>query len=42
MIWTLQSIWHRLFNAGIDILLTDKAVRMVRYLKAPQRLNVTP
>ena len=29
----------RLFSAGIDILLTDKAVQMVRYLRAPQRSN---
>jgi glycerophosphoryl diester phosphodiesterase len=34
--------WDRLFNAGVDILLTDKAMRMVRYLRAPQRLNDTP
>jgi glycerophosphoryl diester phosphodiesterase len=34
--------WDRLFNAGIDILLTDKAVHMVRFLRAPQRLNDTP
>ena len=34
--------WDQLFNAGIDILLTDKAVHMVRFLRAPQRLNDTP
>jgi glycerophosphoryl diester phosphodiesterase len=34
--------WDRLFNAGVDILLTDKATRMVRYLRAPHQLNDTP
>jgi glycerophosphoryl diester phosphodiesterase len=34
--------WDRLFSAGIDILLTDKAVQMVRYLGAPQRLHDMP
>jgi hypothetical protein len=34
--------WDRLFSAGIDILLTDKAVQMVRYLSAPQRLHDIP
>jgi glycerophosphoryl diester phosphodiesterase len=34
--------WDRLFRAGIDIVLTDKAVQMVRHLRAPQRLNDTP
>jgi hypothetical protein len=27
--------WDRLFNAGIDILLTDKAGQMMRHLRAP-------
>jgi hypothetical protein len=27
--------WDRLFNAGIDIVLTDKAVPMLRHLRAP-------
>jgi hypothetical protein len=34
--------WERLFAAGIDIALTDKAVQLVRYLRAPQRLHDTP
>jgi glycerophosphoryl diester phosphodiesterase len=34
--------WDRLFDAGIDILLTDKAVQMVRHLRAPQRVHDTP
>jgi hypothetical protein len=34
--------WDRLFHAGIDIVLTDKAVQMVRHLRAPQRLHDTP
>jgi glycerophosphoryl diester phosphodiesterase len=34
--------WQRLFDAGIDIVLTDKAVQMVRYLRAPPRLNGAP
>jgi glycerophosphoryl diester phosphodiesterase len=34
--------WERFFDAGIDILLTDKAAQMVRYLRAPQRLSDTP
>jgi glycerophosphoryl diester phosphodiesterase len=33
--------WDRLFAAGIDILLTDKAVQMVRFLRTPQRLQDT-
>jgi glycerophosphoryl diester phosphodiesterase len=31
--------WERLFDAGIDILLTDKAAQMVWYLSASQRLD---
>jgi glycerophosphoryl diester phosphodiesterase len=34
--------WDRLFAAGIDIVLTDKAVQMVRPLSAPQRLHGLP
>ena len=34
--------WQRLFDAGVDIVLTDKAVQMVRYLRAPPRLNGAP
>ena len=34
--------WDRLFSAGIDILLTDRAVQMVRHLRAPQRSNARP
>jgi glycerophosphoryl diester phosphodiesterase len=34
--------WDQLFRAGIDIVLTDKAVQMVRHLRAPQRLNDGP
>jgi hypothetical protein len=33
--------WDRLFRAGIDIVLTDKAVQLVRYLRAPQQSNAT-
>ena len=34
--------WQRLFDAGVDIVLTDKAVQMVRHLRAPPRLNGAP
>jgi glycerophosphoryl diester phosphodiesterase len=34
--------WERFFDAGIDILLTDKAVQMARYLRAPHRLDDAP
>ena len=34
--------WDRLFRAGIDIVLTDKAVQMVRYLRAPQQVTDIP
>ena len=34
--------WQRLFDAGIDIVLTDKAMQMVRHLRAPPRLNGVP
>ncbi len=34
--------WDRLFDAGIDILLTDRAVQMVRHLRAPQRSHDMP
>jgi glycerophosphoryl diester phosphodiesterase len=34
--------WERLFDAGIDILLTDKAAQMASYLKALRHPNHTP
>jgi glycerophosphoryl diester phosphodiesterase len=34
--------WQRLFDAGIDIVLTDKATQMARYLRAPPHLNGEP
>jgi glycerophosphoryl diester phosphodiesterase len=34
--------WQRLFDAGVDIVLTDKAVQMVRHLRAAPRLNGAP
>jgi hypothetical protein len=34
--------WDRFFNAGIDILLTDKAGQMMRHLRAPRWLNDRP
>jgi glycerophosphoryl diester phosphodiesterase len=30
------EVWDRLFDAGIDILLTDRATQMGRYLRAPE------
>jgi glycerophosphoryl diester phosphodiesterase len=34
--------WQRLFDAGVDIVLTDNAVQMVRYLRARSQLNGAP
>jgi hypothetical protein len=36
------ELWDQLFTAGIDLLLTDKAVQTVRYLSAPRWLNAEP
>jgi hypothetical protein len=40
-LYTLDHVehWERFFAAGIDILLTDKAAQMVRYLSTSERLN---
>jgi glycerophosphoryl diester phosphodiesterase len=34
--------WHRLFAAGVDIVLTDKAVQMVHHLGGPRWMPSTP